>query len=437
MQLTAKRSAAAAGLLLLMLALVLPLVAVLLRDPIVNSDPVREEIVAFLYEMTGRRIELAGDIEIDDFPWVTVVIGPGQLDNPAGYPGPPLLAWREIRLRVHYSSIYEDSPLLGPLTVDGLTVNLHRDARGRDNWSDIGPLVDTGPPDAPLALPSIELRGLKLRYLDETTSPQPIAKLEGAILQIKEISRGAGITEASHWKIRSISLQGGLQLAVGDRDTDGRLSLAANGIDARIPENEAVALAIDTSTLGLGPLQASLQAISFTPPDFTVGFRLEPAAIESMLELAGITQPLTGRADLLQLRRLQGVFRLRGGALSVEQLDAQVDRTRIRGGISLANLDGSEPVQLALQIDSVDLDTYAAAFDSGGDYDPEAPLVFPGKLLQGLPLAGRLRFEEIRTRGARLSGVTLDLESARGTPARRKAERAADAKSGSGGAGRS
>ena len=160
--------------LLLSVLLLLVVVGILLRDRIVNSAPVRKEISFALYQFTGRDITLQGEIEIEDFPWVTVVVGPGTFGNPPDFTGPPLLSWRQIRLRVHYSTLYERAPLLDRITVTGLVADLRRDRDGRDNFSDIGPVESSGPPEAALSMPVIELRDASLRYTDETRSTEPL-----------------------------------------------------------------------------------------------------------------------------------------------------------------------------------------------------------------------------------------------------------------------
>jgi len=73
--------------LLLSVLLLLVVVGILLRDRIVNSAPIRKEISFALYQFTGRDITLQGEIEIEDFPWVTVVVGPGSFGNPPDFTG--------------------------------------------------------------------------------------------------------------------------------------------------------------------------------------------------------------------------------------------------------------------------------------------------------------------------------------------------------------
>ena len=57
------------------------------------------------------------------------------------------------------------------------------------------------------------------------------------------------------------------------------------------------------------------------------------------------------------------------------------------------------------------IDIFSQTSDGVHLQDPEAPLIFPGKLLQDLPLDGRIRFGRITARSANLVGVSLSLES--------------------------
>lgn len=415
MSASTKRVAAAGGALLLLLAVVLPIIAIVLRDPIVNSDPVRDEIAALLFEYTGRRVDLVGDIDIDEFPWITVIVGPGELENPADFSGPPLLAWDEIRLRLHYSSVYADAPLLEPVIVAGLKVNLQRNAAGRDNWSDLGPLVDTGPPTAPLALPGIELRGLELRYLDESVSPQALAAVSGGTLQIKDIRRGVGAVEGARWQIGALELDGTIEAqlpgkAAKDGALNGRMTTRVTKLEAYVPENEPPEVSIDRATFEFGVLRADLAQLQWQPPILATRLELRAAALDALLKTVGVTAPFESRSQLWQLRRLQASLRLDNETLRIDDLDAQIDATRVRGALTLG-----EPIELALEIDSLDVDRYAAALGGGGPRpsggaDTNAPLIFPGQMLRGLPLAGSVRVGEIRASGAVLAGVTLRLD---------------------------
>lgn len=407
MSLSAKRLAASISALLLLLLLTLPLVAVLLRDPLVNSRPVRAEISALLRELTGRQVTLAGDIDINDFPWITVTVGPGELENPAGFRGPPLAQWAEIRLRLHYSSIYADSPLLAPVVVSGLKINLQRDAAGRDNWSELGPLIDTGPPTAPLVIPGIELRGLQLRYVDESVASQPLAEFADAHLTVKDIRRGVGAAEGSRWRIGSLELESRGTARTGDSTLSETLRMRLDDIDASFPEEITPAVMIGRAAMEFGALGVDLAQLNWAPGTLATRLELRPAALDALLRTAGVEPPFASTPSLLQLRELSTLLQLEDDTVHIREFDARFDRTRIRGELTLG-----EPVTVSLDIDSLDIDRYAAALGGDRGADPGDPLTFPGRLLQGLPLSGRIRIGELRSSGALLAGVTLRLESA-------------------------
>lgn len=388
--------------LLVVLPVSFVVTAVLLRNPIINSDPIREEITATLQRLTGRDVELIGRIEIDDFPWIKVVIGPGSFGSGVQFVGPPLLTWQEITARVHYSTLYEDSPLIDRIIVTGLEVDLRRDKQGRDNWSDIGPLDAQGPPQAALAIPGIDFRNLRIRYTDETTSPKPLATLDRLTLTVDGVSRGAGAVEGARWRVASLGLDGTLASA----QINGPVVLRLKGIDARVPDGAEPALDVKSILIEHRALRAMAQEVIFRPPNIAAAVKLEPVAIESAVRMAGIEPPFRSGKNLMQLKDFSAKVQYDGTRLNVDEFAAWIDDTRLRGKVSL-----SDPIRLSLEADSVDVDKYAVAFGDSGPYDPEAPLAFPGKLLQELPIDGQIRVGRISARGANLIGVTLRLES--------------------------
>lgn len=398
------------GLIALTLFLFLPLVTVLLRQPIVNSDPVRAEIAEMMKRLTGREVVITGDIVIDEFPWITVIVGPGTLSNPEGFDGPPLISWQRITLKVHYSTLYEPEPLLGPVIVEGLVAEPRTDRAGRDNFSDIGPLEDTGPPEAALAIPRIELRDAVVRYTDESISDVPLLALENMQLTVGKVSRGVGPVDGRRFDIASIEFESGLRTSRSlGLHVDSTLKTRLTTVDLSTPENADASVQVDEVMLRLGALHASLKNIVASPKAAQSTLEIQPVAIDALMRLAGIDPPFRSRPDLFQLKQLSAELAYADGILSADKFMVRVDDSRVSGNVRLEH-----PVRLAVDVDQIDFERYAAAVAGGGGYDPDAPLVFPGKLLQGLPLDGRIRFGKISARGANLVGVSLRMES---TPA--------------------
>lgn len=400
----------------LLLVLALSFTALLFRQPIVNSDPVRTELTELARRLTGRHIVIEGDILIDDFPWITIVIGPGTLDNPEGFEGPPLLTWQRITSRVHYSTLYESEPLLGPIVIEGLVAELRIDKTGRNNFSDIGPLEDSGPPTAALRLPSIELRSAQVRYTDESVSERPLISLDNVRLKVDDLRRGDGAIEGSRFNVASITLEGRLKsseslgLAAG-----GFLGATAEGIELNAPEDAPLSVAIKEAAMNFGALQATLKNIEVESSDARATLLAEPVALDALMTSLGSTPPFRSAPDLFQLRELSAKLSYTDGVISADSIMLRVDDTRVSGAVRL-----DDPIRLSIDVDTIDFERYAAATEGGESYDPEAPLTFPGKLLQSLPLDGRIRFGNISARGANFRGVSLRLES---SPARAPAPR--------------
>jgi hypothetical protein len=133
---------------------------------------------------------------------------------------------------------------------------------------------------------------------------------------------------------------------------------------------------------------------------------VKPAALDALMASAGIVPSFKSTPNLFQLKEFSANLRYSEGALSADSMTLRVDDTRVSGGIRL-----EDPIRLSIDVDGINFERYATAMEGGGGYDPDAPLVFPGKLLQNLPLDGRIRFGRINARGANLVGVSLRLES--------------------------
>lgn len=416
------RPLALIGLLPALLAALLlaGLLALLLfRDPLVNSAPVRVEIAQQLKRLTGRDVALVGDIDIDEFPWISVVVGAGSFGNPQGFVGPPLFTWRQIRLRIHYSSLFAETLRLERIVISGLVADLRRNADGLANWTDIGPLEPLGPPTAILAIPEIALEDARVRYTDEAISPRPLAELDALGVVLRDVTRGSGPVERLHWFATTMTLAGAARLGppAGARTAAhtgpsagawagalaGPLSLRAEGLDLRLPPT---APAFTTRSLQLqhGALRAGIEDLALQPSGISAAVRLEPLPLADLLRLTGVDPP-PDAAAAPQLRGLTAKLRYAGGTLRAEALDTRIDDTRIRGSIEFGS-----PVRVQLTADTLDLGRYAGLFGEQTGGQPTA-LAFPEELLRDLPLDGRIRIGRVRAGDTTFSGVTLRLQS--------------------------
>ncbi|MBU3672108.1 MAG: hypothetical protein FGM43_06110 [Sinobacteraceae bacterium] len=390
-----KRLLLIVGGLLASIALGVVLVVVF-RNPLLNSALVRKEVSAVLREEVGRKVDLSGALRIDEWPWVELDVGRGSIANPAGFEGPPLAQWELIEMRFHYSTAYEDEPLLYGVIIHGLKVHLHIDAAGRDNFSDLGSR-DPTPPSVPLNVPRVEIRDAEVSFTDERESTKPKFVARSITLRTGTVERGVGAVEGKRWRIADIDLSAqplNLGTAV--------LRVPALSVDASIP-----AARVPAATLSLGPIRLRLSDLAVAAPEGAAvqgsgRFALDPVPIAAALKAAGQKPPFAADSPWFRLRGLSGRLQQSPTGLQIDDLRVGMDDLRLQGSVSIGRT-----IRFALEGNRLDLDRYINAL---ADQTPAAPTAgFPGKTLLGLPLEGSVRLDSAVSGGLRMQDVTLEV----------------------------
>jgi len=383
------------GGLLASIALGVVLVVVF-RNPLLNSALVRREISSVLREELGRKVDLSGALRIDEWPWVELDVGRGSIANPTGFEGPPLAQWDLIEMRFHYSTAYEEEPLLYGVIIHGLKVDLRIDAAGRDNFSDLGSR-DPTPPSVPLNVPRVEIRDAEVRYTDERESTDPKFVVRSINLRTGTVERGVGPVEGQRWRIADIDLRAqplDLETLV--------LRVPALSVDANVPSAR-----IPAATLSLGPIRLRLSEIALASaegaaPQAGGRFALDPVPLAALIEAAGQKPPFARNSPWFRLRGLSGTLRQTPTGLQIDDLRLGLDDLRLKGSVSVGNT-----IRFALEGNRLDLDRYIDALAANSPTTPSTG--FPGKTLLGLPIEGSIRLESAVSGGLRMQDVTLEV----------------------------
>ncbi len=137
----------------------------LLFDP----NDYRDTIAAEAKKATGRELVISGDLELSVFPWLAVKSGAIELGNAEGFGEQPFAAIRSAEFRVQLLPLLKREIRIGHVLLDGLRLNLARDAQGHSNWEDLAQPAQAGteeepethPEDAP-PLAALAIEGLTL-----------------------------------------------------------------------------------------------------------------------------------------------------------------------------------------------------------------------------------------------------------------------------------
>ena len=124
---------AAALLSLLALAIVGAVILVSLFDP----NDYKGYVTAFVEDRTGRSLAIADDLKLSFFPWLAIETGGIVLGNAEGFTETPFATIEKASARVKVLPLFRGGIEVGTVELDGIELNLGRDAALRGNWEDL------------------------------------------------------------------------------------------------------------------------------------------------------------------------------------------------------------------------------------------------------------------------------------------------------------
>ena len=120
-----------------MVLVVLAVSTVLVVLQVVDPNDYKPQISALVEEKTGRRLDLAGDLQLTFFPWVGIETGPLSLSNAEGFGDVPMISADNARIRVKLLPLIKRRVEAGTVVLDAPVVHLLTAVDGRTNWDDL------------------------------------------------------------------------------------------------------------------------------------------------------------------------------------------------------------------------------------------------------------------------------------------------------------
>ncbi|HJR71072.1 MAG TPA: AsmA family protein, partial [Gammaproteobacteria bacterium] len=116
-----------------------------------DPNDYKDDITAAVQNATGRQLTLAGDLTLEVFPTIRIAMGEATLSNAPGFGDEPMARIAGASLSVGLLPLLAQRVEIGNARLTGLTLNLARDARGRNNWQDLSGGAPAGEPAAAAA----------------------------------------------------------------------------------------------------------------------------------------------------------------------------------------------------------------------------------------------------------------------------------------------
>ncbi len=407
----------------------------------VNPNDYKGRIEQLVESATGRKLELQGPLRLSVFPWIALELGPASLGNPPGFPATPFLSVERAALRVKLLPLLSKRLEIGRVELDGLAVNLERNAAGLGNWQGLtgGPSPSTqaapgGSLPALAELAGIEVRNASLDYggLAADHVDLSVGRVAAGVaipvrlaLEVRP-RRGAAplplhaqLTATAdpatrRYRLASISLGGTMHATAGGPAVAWQLAAPAVEIDLAAQTLDASSV---TAQLGAARLEASVHVTRILgSPSVTSTVRLDPLKLRDWLGRLGFTLPATRDPRALSSLAASGDLAYGGGAARLSRLVAKLDDSTLQGSAAVTDL-ATKATRFDLSIDHIDLDRYRAppsAAAHSAASSPATPANPPTSLLESLRTNGQLAIGRATVDGVHLSHVSLGLAAGGG-----------------------
>ena len=271
--------------------------AVIIVPLVVDPNEYKDKIASAVKEQTGRDLSIVGDINLSVSPFTLdakLELGEISLGNAPGFPGPHFAKLERAEVRVKLLPLLGDSVEMDTVTIDGLSLNLVKNADGVTNWDDLTARTnDHAAPSSSraaaaataLAVEGVRVSNAAITWQDDTA---------GHTLKVQNVSMQTG----------SVALDRPLEVAL-EFDIEGLVpgltghvaTSVTIAFDLQKQQYQASAIKLDASLSG-GPLGDEPATIVGTAERGTFDVASQQAMVTGLelqaqgVELAG------GRGDL-------------------------------------------------------------------------------------------------------------------------------------------
>lgn len=125
------------GIIVLFAALIIALTI------FINPNNYKSQISQKVYQATGRELVFNGDIHWSYFPWLGLQINKVQLNNAKGFGDLPFARIQEADIKIKFMPLLKGIISIGDVKLDGLELNLSKNAKGITNWQDLSAIHST------------------------------------------------------------------------------------------------------------------------------------------------------------------------------------------------------------------------------------------------------------------------------------------------------
>ncbi len=414
------------GVVVLLFAGLLVAVAVL-----VDPNDYKDDITAAVQKATGRQLTLDGKLQLAVFPTIRIAVGGATLSNAPGFGTEPMAKIGSAELQLGLLPLLSRRIEISDARLKDLELNLARDARGRNNWQDMGGGSDAAAPAAPggggsagieLAVGAVEISNARIVWNDAATGSRWTLTDFG--LEAQGFGPGKkfplttkfGLTGKDVAVKVTANTQATLTLASNTYRLDG-LDVTVDGSGAAWPGGPSQAhLKFESLTANLGDESLDLAGLTLDFLGVTAAGSLKGEKLMSNLALTGAVDIRefaprgllerfgvkleTADGSVMKRASAKATFSYSSREIALRDMQLALDDSKLTGRVGLEG----EHVTYDLGVDDINVDRYLPPSDKSKKADEGSldEVDLPLDALRKLDARGELKFGK-----AKFSGMTL------------------------------
>jgi AsmA protein len=379
---------------------------------------------------TGRQLTLDGKLQLAVFPTVRIAVGSATLSNAPGFGNEPMAKIGSAELQLALLPLLSRRIEISDARLKDLELNLARDARGRNNWQDLGGGEAAAPagqggggsPGLELAVGAVEVSNARIVWNDAATGGRWTLTDFG--MQAQGFGPGKKFPLTMKFGLSgkdvavkvAANMQATLTLSSNAYRLDG-LDVTVDGSGAAWPGGPGQAhLKVEALTANLGDESLDLSGLTLDFLGVTAAGSLKGEKLMSKLALTGAVDIRefaprgllerfgvkleTADSGVMKRASAKATFSYNSREIALRDMQLALDDSRLTGRVGLEG----ERVTYDLSVDDINVDRYlppsnkAAKADEGSLDEVNLPL----DALRKLDARGQLKFGR-----AKFSGMTL------------------------------
>jgi len=397
---------------LLALLAILAVTLTLVFDP----NQYKGEIIKAVKDKTGRELRIDGKLGWSFFPWIGIETGKLELGNAPGFGAEPMARIDAAGAKVELLPLLRKQVVVDTVFLDGLKLNLARDAAGKTNWDDLAKssTAEQAPeksiPGKEPVIGGVSVNKIDIRKADIAWNDQK----NGAHYAVHNLDFKTGKIVTS----QPVDVQLSFDLESGQPPLRTRVDLKSRmNLDL-----EAQTLNVDSLTLALGDLalQTSFKGTHiFDAPAVTGALEISPFNPRALMEKLGVKIEIAGKTALTKLS-LKTKFSATADSVELKDLAINLDASRLNGSLAVRHF--TRPAyQFDLTLDQIDLDSYlppaapaAASAPKPGSTTPAQPVEVPLSALRALAVQGKFRILQLKAMNLHSSDALIQVTADNG-----------------------